>query len=158
MSYEIEKYVRKTDTKESSNGKSSRKEVYMSERDCPLCKQRGKTWEGDNPKCAFARFRFSFDNWNCATMNKLREIAEQIGLKWRADLTCGSFGAVPFEGEEYQGYIVMTWYKERGTVSNAILVCDDEPTMELNLTIALEAIEYWESRKEFLEQLEKERL
>ena len=129
----------------------------MSERDCPLCKQRGKTWGGDNSKCAFTHFRFSFDNWNCATMNKLRDIAEQIGLKWRADFACGSFGAVPFEGEEHQGYIVMTWYKEQGTVSNAILVCDDEPTMELNLTIALEAIEYWESRKELLEQLGKER-
>lgn len=127
----------------------------MSERDCPLCKKRGKTWDGDDPECAFTHYRFSFINWNCATMNRLREIAGQLGLKWRDDLAGGSFGAVPFEGEDYQGYIVMTWYKGRGAVSNAILMCDDGPAIELNMTMALEAVMYWEDRQEALEQYKR---
>lgn len=129
----------------------------MTKYDCPLCQQRGKYWTGDDPVCAFTNFRFSFDNWNCATMNKLREIAHKLGLVWRDDLGAGSFGAVPFEGPEYQGYIVMTWYKEQGTVNNAILICDDEPVREINLQIAEEAIQYWEERKELLEQIAEKR-
>lgn len=121
----------------------------MTERDCPLCRERGKTWEGSDPVCAFTsgglENRFSFINWNCATMNKLRNIAEKLGLTYRDNLGAGSFGALPFEGPNYQGYIVMTWYKNRGKTDNAILMCYDEPIRELTLDIAMEAIQYWEN-------------
>ena len=50
--------------------------------ECPLCKKRGKTWEGDDPVCALKNGKFSDDNWNCATMNKLREIAIRLGLTY----------------------------------------------------------------------------
>ena len=36
-------------------------------------------------KCAFSNGIFSSDNWNCATMNKLRELAKKFGLFWRDD-------------------------------------------------------------------------
>lgn len=38
---------------------------------CAACKARGQTWSGSPPKCAFDGFE---NNWNCATLNALREI------------------------------------------------------------------------------------
>lgn len=110
--------------------------------DCPLCKERNKNVEHT---CAFQHNdRFSHINFNCATLNELRRIAHKIGLTWRDDNAASSIGVVPFEGEEYQGYIVMTWYKDYAEVGNAVLMLDDEPVQELNLTMAEEAIKYWE--------------
>lgn len=105
---------------------------------CLLCLSRGKNWNGDDPKCAFENGVFNPDNWNCATMNELREIAEKVGLTRRNDLDSASFGAVPFE----EGYIVMTWYKNRGTTGNAQVMWDGEPTHPLTEKVALEAIQY----------------
>lgn len=114
---------------------------------CKLCKERGKTWEGDDPKCAFENKTFDTDNWNCATMNKLRDIAEeQSELYWRDDAGPASFGAIPFKGDNWQGYIVMTWYKSRGRTGRALLMCDDEEPQILTEEMALEAINYWGKR------------
>jgi hypothetical protein len=108
--------------------------------ECPMCKNRGKTWNGDNPKCAFRNGVFNTDNWNCATMNALRNIAERNEMSWRFDLTVGSFGLVPYEGDETKGIIFMTWYKNRGQTGNAIIMCDDELERPLTLREAEEAI------------------
>jgi hypothetical protein len=35
-----------------------------------MCKQRGKTWEGADPQCAFENGIFSSENWNCATADE----------------------------------------------------------------------------------------
>lgn len=40
---------------------------------CQACEKRGKTWQGSDPKCAFDAGEFTPDNWNCATLNELRE-------------------------------------------------------------------------------------
>jgi len=105
---------------------------------CKLCKERGKTWEGSDPKCAFESGTFNMDNWNCATMNELRDIAGEIGLNYRNGLDSASFGAVPFE----EGYIVMTWYKSRGKTGNAQVMHDNEPAKPLTEEIALQAINH----------------
>jgi hypothetical protein len=52
---------------------------------CKLCNERGKTWNGDDPVCAFENGVFSNDNWNCATMNKLRNISEELDKSMRHD-------------------------------------------------------------------------
>ena len=78
-------------------------------------------------------------------MNKLREIAIRLGLTYRDDIGCGSCGVVPFEGEDYSGFIVMTWYKEMGRTKNAIFLSDDRPIGEIDLKTALDAIQYWEA-------------
>jgi hypothetical protein len=39
---------------------------------CKACKKRGQTWNGSPPVCAFENFD---QNWNCATLNAIREIA-----------------------------------------------------------------------------------
>jgi len=75
---------------------------------CRMCRERGKRWAGDEPRCAFENGVFSGDNWNCGTMNVLRERAEQLGTIFRDDLAAGSIGCVPFEGPEDSGYVVMS--------------------------------------------------
>jgi hypothetical protein len=110
---------------------------------CGMCKKRSKTWNGDDPKCAFENGVFSPNNWNCATMNELRNIAEEIEMSHRYDLTVGSFGTVPWECNRSKGIVFMTWYKERGKTSNAIVMYDDEPVRKLTLKDAEDAITYY---------------
>lgn len=115
---------------------------------CAMCAQRGKTWDGDDPVCAFdTAGKFNASNWNCATMNKLREIADGYGLRIRHDMAAASIGCVPFEGDDYSGYIVMTWYKDRGRTGNAFIAWDAEPVREFTYTDAVAAIAQY-ARKE----------
>ncbi len=78
------------------------------ERICKRCLDRGKTWDGDFPKCAFIEGVFSTLNWNCATMNVLRDVAAELDRviysedNWAALLN--------YDG----GFIVLGWYKNRG--------------------------------------------
>lgn len=99
---------------------------------CKLCETRGKQWNGDDPKCAFENDVFSSDNWNCATMNKLREIADEYKTVQRDDNSCGSIGYVPMDNDyapddfdTYGGYIVVMWYKSRGATGNAVFMTDN---------------------------------
>lgn len=122
--------------------------------ECKRCRERGKTWSGDDPKCAFPKGRFTHDNWNCETMNRMRDIAHELGTTYRDDNSCGSIGYVPM-GADYAprdfdilgGYIVMTWYKERGSTGNAV-VMREEGAQELTLQHAELAIRTHEAEKE----------
>lgn len=109
---------------------------------CKMCRERGKTWYGDDPQCAFESGTFSGDNWNCATMNALRQRARDIGTDMRDDNAAASIGYVPVETDDYSGYVVMTWYKDRGETGNAIVVGDDEPLQPLTEALALAALAY----------------
>jgi hypothetical protein len=119
---------------------------------CRLCEERGKNWSGDDPECAFEDFTFSADNWNCATMNRLRNISEELKRSSRCDMSCGSIGYVPVDNdyapityEGYGGYIVMMWYKERGRTGNAMFMTDEE-SVPLTLEHVDIAIESYENR------------
>jgi hypothetical protein len=123
---------------------------------CRLYIERGKVWAGDDPKCAFENGVFSSDNWNCATMNRLRMIAEILGTTMRDDNSCGSIGYVPVDNDYAPadfdtdgGYIVMTWYKDRGRTGNAVFMTD-EGTELLTIRHAELAIKTYEEafRKE----------
>ncbi len=116
-------------------------------KECAACKKRGQTWAGDPPKCAFTSGIFSDDNWNCATMNDLRDIAEEIGMLHRND-EIGSFGMVPFEDGECSGTIVLAWYKNRGRTEHAHFLTEhDKWVIEpLTVEIAEAAIRYWKER------------
>lgn len=113
---------------------------------CKMCNERGKTWNGDDPKCAFVNGIFQTDNWNCATMSELRHVSRELETNMREDLTCGSIGYVPFEGDDYSGYIVMTWYKERGKTANAIIMGDADDIRHLTEQDALLAIDQFNGR------------
>lgn len=119
---------------------------------CRLCKERGKTWEGSDPVCAFENGVFSPKNWNCATMSKLRRLSEGLGNSDRDDDSCGSIGYVPLSDnyapatyEGYGGYIVMMWYKERGRVGHALFMTDEgaEPLTLEHAEIAIRTAERW---------------
>ena len=79
---------------------------------CNLCATTPKDWEGDDRKCAFESGTFSDDNWNCATMSKLRAIAEN----YRAFGDDQSIATIPIDETEGRnsGWLVMNWYKSRG--------------------------------------------
>ena len=85
---------------------------------CKMCVERGTTWEGSDPKCAFEGNEFSGENWNCATMNALRDICEEKGsVVWTEDQNACVL-AVPDACE----HVVLSWYKSRGRTESAFIL------------------------------------
>jgi hypothetical protein len=83
-------------------------------------------------------------------MNRLRDIASELGTTTRNDLSCGSIGYVPMNADyapshfdTFSGYVVMTWYKERGRTGYALFM-NDEGKQELTLQHAELAIRTYE--------------
>lgn len=108
---------------------------------CPRCTKRGKTWNGSDPKCGFQSGWFNEDNWCCATLAALQQLAYEKDLvKW-AGVGCDEKLAVfPVElddGNEprYFGFLVLAWYKHRGRIGRAVFMQSDElitaPTYDL---------------------------
>lgn len=90
---------------------------------CPACKKRGKNWYGADPNCAFLNGVFDADNWNCATMNLLRDLYDEghprVHHAWSDDQNCLMF---PLEGE----FLILSWYKHRGRTEGAWIVGSDK--------------------------------
>lgn len=107
---------------------------------CKYCSERGKTWNGDDPKCAFEGKVFNKDNWNCAAMNKLRSIAEDNTVVLRD--SDENIGIIPYDGV----FLVITWYKNRGRCGNAKIMQDEEESV-LTYDLAKEIIDYYNNMK-----------
>ena len=80
-------------------------------------------------KCAFPRGKFVDRNWNCCTMDGLRDNCD---YEDRDDGSAACVGVIRIPESHnrhiQQGYIVMTWYKDRGTTGRAyVMYCDYEP-------------------------------
>ena len=115
---------------------------------CKLCEstysQSGQDSDGDYPTCAFSNGKFVESNWNCATMNSLRDlIGDGTGGNYTSsfrdrydDCSIGVLRA------PNGWHLVMTWYKERGCTGDAFLVRDGLRT-ELTETIAEAIIEMY---------------
>lgn len=108
---------------------------------CPRCKERygGKKpdYFGSDPRCAFSKAGvYSTDNWQCATMNQLRHLAgdHEWALRWGDE----SIGYVPLPEDE--GFIVMTWHKDRGTTGTATVHLDNFPVRPMTLEDAEAAL------------------
>jgi len=88
-------------------------------------------------RCAFENGVFSKENWNCQTMSKLREVCDYSA---RDDMSAGSMGAMPIDESEkegiQQGFIIMTWYKDRGATGAAYVMEDESEPELLNLKTA----------------------
>jgi hypothetical protein len=83
--------------------------TYQMTFQCPRCKEREQTWEGDAPKCGFDESgNFLEHNWNCATLNALREIAEPNAV-WNDNQQNVSV-IQRFD----VGHGILSWYKSRG--------------------------------------------
>lgn len=115
---------------------------------CKRCKERGVPKSFGSPVgCAFLTPEFSPDNWQCATMNALRDLAEageEYLYSYRYnDSSCG---VVPFDDREYGfgHFLVMTWYKNRGRTSRAYILCDDDEPKNLTLEQAELILAYHE--------------
>ena len=104
---------------------------------CPLCASRGRPADfGSAPVCAFTGAgKFRPNNWMCATMLALRTACT---LRDRDDMSAGSIGVLrmPEDGVLPQGWLVLTWYKDRGTTSGAVIVGDTAKRYELTLARA----------------------
>ena len=119
-------------------------------KECDYCKKRGKTWSGSDPTCAFRGGKFNGDNWNCATMNNLRIIANELSRSigafvFRDDMLNGSISVIPIPDVDvnYHGYIILNYYKNRGRTDRAIVVNEDEAPFVLDYETAKKVIEYY---------------
>jgi hypothetical protein len=100
---------------------------------CAMCEERGKTWEGGDPECAFRGGYFTHGNWNCATMNALREYGLETAQRdvetpkhcWNEDQNC-----LVIPVDDHLGlscnFIVLGWYKSRGKTEQAREMTDHE--------------------------------
>ncbi len=102
---------------------------------CEECKKRGKTWPGDDPKCAFARGAFDAENWNCASVNLLRDLVYEgqspmpsgVDYRYCEDQKYATVQVDHVEGVEGALALWVTWYKSRGRTEGAWLMFSDQP-------------------------------
>lgn len=64
---------------------------------------------------------FTSRNWQCGTLNQIRELAEQLGFSTRYNDTSICFVPLPDEG-----FIVLAWYKNRGRVDGAHVIMEEQ--------------------------------
>jgi hypothetical protein len=100
---------------------------------------------GSPVKCAFVDGRFTSNNWSCMTMSILRSMAYENGHVARDDMNSGSIAVfnIP-ENDAVCGYLVMSYYKDRGCTGMAVIMNDDsEPTRitERQADLIIDAIE-----------------
>lgn len=107
---------------------------------CRMCRERGQTWAGDAPRCAFPDMKpFQPSNWNCATANALRaalgefEGEQPPGVFWHCEedqkqaLILISADAWP----DNEGYgeppraLWVCWYKRRGCTEAMWFLAED---------------------------------
>jgi hypothetical protein len=104
---------------------------------CKLCASDPQP-EGflDPRKCAFKTDEFDPDNWACATMSMLRFATE---VHTRND---ESIAVLPISDcvESATGFLVMTFYKQRGRTGQAYIMCDAEEPAHLTLQQAEEIL------------------
>lgn len=115
---------------------------------CKMCNERGQTWSGGAPKCSFENGVFSNEGWMCATANALRDLLPEPGQhdysSFRTRCDDDSLGVlwVP----EF-GFIVMTWYKDRGRTGQIYYMMDEGTPRPLKLSEAESAIEIFTKEK-----------
>ena len=104
--------------------------------------------------CAFDKNgRFREKNWNCMTLQKLRQIATEHRDCYfhRNDMYAGTIYVLPVPEPDIgianiqRGYIVLTCYKDRGAVDKAIVINEDE-VQSLNLETAEWVIKAYKGR------------
>jgi hypothetical protein len=110
---------------------------WLDPRPCPRCLARGQTWAGDAPNCGFKTGLFDSDNWNCATLNALREAAATKNQRvYGDDVSCATL----WTGFDMNAFVVLTWYKNRGRTTGAVVVSDHNLPVPLRLKVAEAAL------------------
>lgn len=119
---------------------------------CTYCHEmdkHGHPWEGMPPQCAFDKGYFDGrSNWRCGTMTRLRAIARNSG--WIHQQDDDSIAYIPIaEADEdgTTGYIVLSWYKDRGRTHHALMVNCDRPVIALTVDLAEAVIAKYAGRQ-----------
>jgi hypothetical protein len=89
---------------------------------CKACKERGQTWNGSPPKCAFEEGHFSRENWNCATANAIRDLVyegqnpmpEGVDYRYCEDQKYATVHVADIDGPGPALALWVSWYKSRG--------------------------------------------
>jgi hypothetical protein len=101
--------------------------------DCRRCRERVKGWRGDNPKCGFdAAGNFLTQNWNCATLNALRDLCREprrgdvagdvIGVSlWHDDDNVAVLPMPERPEGGHGGFMLVRWYKQRGRTDEVLV-------------------------------------
>lgn len=127
---------------------------------CKLCQKRGKTWSGADPKCAFDG-SFS-DNWNCATLNAIRDICYEgqnpmpsgVDYQYVNDMKYATIKIDDVEGDfvdDKRGRSIglalwVSWYKSRGRTDAMWILSDDEPPRQPTESELLAIISYYQPK------------
>lgn len=100
------------------------------------------TYLGGAVTCAFdENGDFKIENWNCRTMTFLRDYCLEQYTN-RDDADGGSIGVFTIpENDLVSGYLVLTYYKNRGRTEGAYVMYSDDSPEPLTLEIADEIIE-----------------
>lgn len=101
---------------------------------CKMCEDRIWRHSGSKPKCAFPDGVFVIDNWNCAAIDALIEIGESERLIQYCDDCClislicpgVSFNEETNTDGECGGFIILSRYKNHGSVQKCLFVNDEE--------------------------------
>lgn len=103
-------------------------------RECAACKRRGKTWTGDDPRCAFAHGAWD-DGWSCATDGLIRDLVYEgqnlphgITYQYCDDqkYACVNVSHIKL-ATGHALTLWVTWYKNRGATDQMWLLSDDAP-------------------------------
>lgn len=102
---------------------------------CVACKTRGKTWEGDDPKCSFPNGgEFMSEGWNCATADLIRDLTGQDEERLDADYRyCDdqNYSTLQIDGIALASgpalALWVSWYKHRGRTDAMWLLNESEP-------------------------------
>lgn len=87
---------------------------------------------GNPRRCAFTpEGVFTPDNWNCATIQALLELARTVNHEGNDE----SMQMLYVDPKETRGWLVITRYKYRGKTSAAVVVGDQDPVV-LTLSVA----------------------
>lgn len=120
-----------------------------------MCQERGKTWTGDDPKCAFEDGVFNADNWMCATANGVRDIVSDfndkfpltVDFRWCEDQKYATIcldGILDNEGLRKMDVLALwvSWYKSRGRTEAMWLLNEDRSPRPPTEEECLEIIEH----------------
>ncbi len=122
----------------------------MSSGICKRCLGRGRPEHfGSEPICAFPTMVFDGNNWQCQTMNELRAAVDHgvFATRTSAGRVYGedcSVGVLAFD----RGFVVMSWYKDRGRTDQAVVMADDHEQVPepLTLAVAESVLDQWRRR------------
>lgn len=104
--------------------------------DCPLCASLPHAEGSEQRRCAFRDGVFDYNNWCCATLGALAEIADKADA-WQGNDRDERVALLPIPDcdEDLGEFLVLQQYKRRGTVRSAV-VFHDKGYAPLTLDVA----------------------